>query len=59
MTQALFVLGPGSTEVAPHNKKPAEAGTVLQSRGLGEPCHHTDRNRLRRIGEATPNPLVR
>ena len=33
--------------------------TVLQIRGLAEPFHHTDRNRLRRIGEATPNPLAR
>jgi hypothetical protein len=33
--------------------------TVLQIQGQAEPFHHTDRNTLTRIGEATPNPLAR
>jgi hypothetical protein len=33
--------------------------TVLMVRGQPEPFHHTDRNTLERIGEPTPNPLVR
>ena len=33
--------------------------TVLMIRGQTEPFHHTDRNTLSKIGEATPNPLAR
>ena len=33
--------------------------TLLMVRGQAEPFHHTDRNTLTRIGEATPNPLAR
>ncbi len=33
--------------------------TVMQIEGLAEPFHHTDRNVLTKIGEATPNPLAR
>jgi hypothetical protein len=33
--------------------------TVLMIRGKTEPFHHTDRNTLHKIGEATPNPLAR
>ena len=33
--------------------------TVLMIRGRDEPFHHTDRNRLTRIAEPTPNPLAR
>ncbi len=33
--------------------------TVLQIRGLAEPFHHTDRNRLTKVAEPTPNPLAR
>jgi hypothetical protein len=33
--------------------------TVLMVRGQAEPFHHTDRNTLTRVGEATPNPLAR
>lgn len=33
--------------------------TVLQIRGLAEPFHHTDRNRLVKLAEPTPNPLAR
>jgi hypothetical protein len=33
--------------------------TVLEIRGLAEPFHHTDRNRLRKIAEPTRNPLAR
>ena len=33
--------------------------TVLMIRGQTEPFHHTDRNRLSKIAEATPNPLAR
>ena len=36
-----------------------EEDTVLQIQGRDEPCHHTDRNTLTRIGEPTPNPLAR
>ena len=28
-------------------------------RGQTEPFHHTDRNRLSKIAEPTPNPLAR
>jgi len=35
-----------------------EEDTVLQIRGRDELFHHTDRNLLRKIGEATPNPLA-
>lgn len=33
--------------------------TVLSIEGQSEPFHHTDRNTLTKIGEATPNPLAR
>ena len=36
-----------------------EEDTVLMIRGQAEPFHHTDRNTLAKIGEPTPNPLVR
>jgi hypothetical protein len=36
-----------------------EEDTVLQIRGRAEPFHHTDRNRLTKIAEPTPNPLAR
>jgi hypothetical protein len=33
--------------------------TVLQVRGRDEPFHHVDRNRLAKVGEPQPNPLLR
>jgi len=33
--------------------------TVLMIRGQTEPFHHTDRNHLTKIADATPNPLAR
>ncbi len=33
--------------------------TVLMIKGQDEPFHHTDRNLLRRVAQATPNPLMR
>ena len=36
-----------------------EEDTVLMIRGQAEPFHHTDRNRLTKIAEPTPNPLAR
>jgi hypothetical protein len=33
--------------------------TVMMVRGKPEPFHHTDRNTLTKIGEATPNPLAK
>jgi hypothetical protein len=36
-----------------------EEDTVLMVRGLTEPFHHTDRATLKRVAEATPNPLAR
>ncbi len=33
--------------------------TVLQVRGRDEPFHHTDKNTLVKVAEATPNPLAR
>jgi hypothetical protein len=33
--------------------------TVLLVKGKAEPFHHTDRNRLTKIAEPTPNPLAR
>ena len=33
--------------------------TVMMIRGRAEPFHHTDRSTLTRIGEPTPNPLMR
>lgn len=33
--------------------------TVLQVRGRDEPFHHLDRNRLRKVAEPTPNPLLK
>jgi hypothetical protein len=33
--------------------------TVLMIKGQSEPFHHSDRNRLTKIGEPTPNPLAR
>lgn len=35
-----------------------EQDTVLIIPGQAEPFHHTDRNRLRKIGEPTPNPTA-
>jgi hypothetical protein len=32
--------------------------TVLMIKGQAEPFHHSDRNRLTKIGEPTPNPLA-
>jgi hypothetical protein len=31
----------------------------MMIRGRDEPFHHTDRNRLARVGEPVPNPLAR
>ena len=36
-----------------------EEDTVLLLKGRGEPFHHTDRNTLKRVGPAVPNPLAR
>ena len=36
-----------------------EEDTVLQIRGRDEPFHHTDRNRLAKIADPTPNPWAR
>jgi hypothetical protein len=36
-----------------------EQDTVLQIPGRPEPFHHTDKNTLRKVGEARPNPLMR
>ncbi|MPS28056.1 heme-binding beta-barrel domain-containing protein [Pigmentiphaga sp.] len=36
-----------------------EQDTVLVIPGQAEPFHHTDRNKLRKIGEPTPNPTAR
>jgi hypothetical protein len=36
-----------------------EEDTVLMIKGQAEPFHHTDRNLLSRVAEATPNPLAR
>lgn len=33
--------------------------TLLMVRGQAEPFHHTDRNTLTKIADATPNPLAR
>jgi len=33
--------------------------TVMQIKGRDEPFHHRDTNRLTRVEEATPNPVVR
>ncbi len=35
-----------------------EQDTLLTIPGLTEPFHHTDRNRLRKIAEPTPNPMA-
>jgi hypothetical protein len=35
-----------------------EQDTVMMVAGRAEPFHHTDRNTLTKIGEATPNPLA-
>ena len=35
-----------------------EQDTLLIIPGQSEPFHHTDRNRLRKIAEATPNPMA-
>ncbi|HVZ33554.1 MAG TPA: heme-binding beta-barrel domain-containing protein, partial [Polyangiaceae bacterium] len=35
-----------------------EQDTLLTIPGKSEPFHHTDRNRLRKIAEPTPNPLA-
>jgi len=35
-----------------------EQDTLLVIPGQPEPFHHTDRNRLRKIGDATPNPTA-
>jgi len=36
-----------------------EEDTVLMVHGQSEPFHHTDRNRLSKVAEPTPNPLAR
>lgn len=36
-----------------------EEDTVMMIRGQAEPFHHTDRNTLVKIADATPNPLAR
>ena len=35
-----------------------EEDTVLQILGQDEPFHHTDRNRLSKVGDPMPNPLA-
>jgi hypothetical protein len=35
-----------------------EQDTVMAVAGAKEPFHHTNRNTLRKVGEATPNPLA-
>jgi len=35
-----------------------EQDTLLIIPGQSEPFHHTDRNRLRKVGEPTPNPTA-
>jgi hypothetical protein len=35
-----------------------EQDTLLIIPGQSEPFHHTDRNRLRKIAEPTPNPMA-
>lgn len=35
-----------------------EQDTVMTVEGKAEPFHHTDRNRLTKIGDPTPNPLA-
>lgn len=35
-----------------------EEDTVMQIHGQAELFHHTDRNRLHKVGEPTPNPLA-
>jgi hypothetical protein len=35
-----------------------EQDTVMIIPGAKDPFHHTDRNRLKKIGEPTPNPLA-
>jgi hypothetical protein len=35
-----------------------EQDTLLIIPGQSEPFHHTDRNRLRKIAEPTPNPTA-
>jgi hypothetical protein len=32
---------------------------ILMVKGAAGPFHHTDRNTLTKIGEATPNPLAK
>ncbi|EGD58107.1 hypothetical protein Y88_0159 [Novosphingobium nitrogenifigens DSM 19370] len=36
-----------------------EETTVLKIKGVGKPFDHSDRNTLRRVGPAQPNPLAR
>jgi hypothetical protein len=36
-----------------------EEDTVMMIKGQSEPFHHTDSNVLRKVGEATPNPMAR
>ncbi|HEY4175822.1 MAG TPA: heme-binding beta-barrel domain-containing protein [Kofleriaceae bacterium] len=36
-----------------------EQDAVMEVRGRQDPFHHTDRNTLHRIADATPNPLAR
>ena len=45
-------------DVHPDGTWSYEQDTLLIIPGQAEPFHHTDRNRLRKIGEATPNPTA-
>ena len=45
--------------IIPKSAKQIDEDTILMIKGLAEPFHHTDRNTLVKIADATPNPLAR
>jgi hypothetical protein len=48
-----------NVSVNPNGTWSYDEDTVLLVQGQSEPFHHTDRNTLSKVGEATPNPLAR
>jgi hypothetical protein len=53
-----FMANNGTVDIHADGTWSYEQDTLLIIPGQSEPFHHTDRNRLRKIAESTPNPTA-